>query len=165
MIRGVTCLSCRPRPSRGCGTHSLNIFRSKSHRHQLEDVSVKTPPQARADATRDIALKSIQPIQTGNLLLCRCLITAGPRTSVSRTLQIIQSLVTDADTPPHMQHTQEQTGMLQRMRMEQDRRTTPSVSVPWPFVTCWPSTILQRAHASKCSSTVRTQHRHRREQV
>ena len=28
-----------------------------------------------------------------------------------------------------------------------------------------PSTILQRAHASNCSSTVRTQHGHRREQV
>ena len=72
----------------------------------------------------------------------------------SRTLQIIQSLVTDADTPPHMQHTQEQKGMPRRMWMEQDRRTTPSLCVPCPFVTCWPSTILHRAHAPNYSSTV-----------
>ena len=122
--------------------------------------------QPRADATRGIALESIQPIRTGNLLLCRCLITAGPTTSVSRTLQIIQSPVTDADTPPHMQHTQEQTGMLRRMwdgTGQGGRRHRCAYHCP--FVTCWPSTILQRTHAPNCSSTVRPQHGRRREQV
>ena len=79
-----------------------------------------------------------------------------------RTLQILQSLLTDTDTPAHMQHTQEQTCVLRRMCMEQDRRSTPSVSVPRPFVT-WGR--LQRAHVSHCSSTVRPQHGYRREQV
>ena len=77
-----------------------------------------------------------------------------------RTLQIIQSLLTDADTPAHMQHTQEQTGMLRR-RQAVDALRVRATS----FRDLGPSTIFQRAHASNCSSTVRTQHGHRREQV
>ena len=42
---------------------------------------MKIPPQSRTHGTFDVAVKSIQHVQTGNLLLCRCVITAGPRTS------------------------------------------------------------------------------------